>query len=113
MIGQQGKKSWGFLFIFWNASFFNGYFNGVLEDIGIYPSQIYNQEVRILLSSNMEIETISNYLRPYNYYKSTFEKLRETIRPKNPKESDEMDFSVPEALKYTLTEDSKPFLLWY
>ena len=54
----------------------------VRDELNTYTSrQIYNSEVgRMQTTKGISIEEVALYMKPYSYYKSTFEKIRERIR---------------------------------
>ena len=54
----------------------------VRDEVSTYPSIIYNSEVvKMQTSKGISIEEVALYMKPYSHFKSTYEKIREKIRP--------------------------------
>ena len=80
----------------------------VRDEVSTYPSIIYNSEVvKMQTSKGISIEEVALYIKLYSHFKSTFEKIREKIRPPL---SDFESFDGEIKLTYTLTVDKEPFL---
>ena len=58
-------------------------------------------------SKGISIEEVALYMKPYSHFKSTYEKIREKIRPPL---SDFESFDGEIKLAYTLTVNKEPFL---
>ena len=78
-------------------------------EIHTWPSIIFDEEiVKLQTEQKVSKEAIAEYVKPYSYYQSSFEKRRAKKQTKMPKLFEEFLFKIfPE---YTKTLDKKDFL---
>ena len=80
----------------------------VRDELNTFSSVIFNEEVvRLQAVHGVKAEAVALYMKPYSYHKSTFDKIREKIRPPL---SDFENFDGDTKRAYTLTVDNRPFL---
>jgi len=90
--------------------------NGVIKErvrteLHTWPSVIFDEEIKKLQTEqDISPESIGLYVKKYDSYKSCFDAIRSSNKPKMPKEFDEFDFDKEEYLKFTQTIHKKQFL---
>ena len=83
----------------------------VRKEIHIWPSYIFDEEVKKMqLEQKIPTASIAEYLKPYSHYKSGFDAMRATNKPKMPKEFDDFDFDKEEYIKFARTINKAEFL---
>ena len=70
-------------------------------EVHTFPSEIFEDEIiKLQVDHGVSAEAIGEYVRPYAFYKSGFEKMRSKNKPKMPEDIEQLDFSkYPESTR--------------
>ena len=79
-------------------------------DQDIMKKTIYDKNLKSLIDQGFALSDISQHIMPFTSFRGTLTKIRATLVPLLPTESDDIDFNSPKYEQYTVTNEKKLFL---